>query len=61
VGDNSILVAAAAVEVAKTEINTRKRVSAIDSDQQPLLVSIANYYSLNGGATSTLGSRRLPM
>ena len=52
VGDSSVLVAAAAIEVlAKNpETTTRKQVAAIDNTtSSSLLVSIASYYSLNGG------------
>ena len=51
VNDSSVLVAAAAIEVlaTKPEITTRKQIAAIDNtSSSPLLVSIANYYALNG-------------
>ena len=50
--DSSALVAAAAVEVLakKPDINSRQQVGALDNtSSSPLMLAVANYYSLNGG------------
>ena len=52
VRDSSALVAAAAVEVLakKPDINSRQQVAALDNtSSSPLILAVANYYSLNGG------------
>ena len=52
VRDSSALVAAAAVEVLakKPYIGSRQQVAALDNtSSSPLILAVANYYSLNGG------------